>query len=300
MKIVVVAGGSSAEREVSLLSGQSVAKALTAAGHKVQTLDLSTASIDEITAGDVVFPVLHGAGGEDGSLQKQLEARGAKFVGSGSDASALCFDKWRYRQVVTAAGLPMPKADTVQQHEHATHELAQDLHVLKPINGGSSIDTHIVRDLGKISRAAIAKTFANHQTMLIEQLIDGTELTVGVLGDQALPIIEIIPPEDGEFDYQNKYNGRSQENVAPEHISSKIQQAVKDLALKAHRLTGCRDFSRTDIMCDKRGNLFLLETNTIPGMTEQSLFPKMAAAAGLPMPQLCSQLVELALHRQQM
>lgn len=296
MKIVVVAGGNSAEREVSLLSGQSVTNALIAAGHQVQTLDSLTASIDEITDGDVVFPVLHGAGGEDGTLQEQLEERGAKFVGSGSAASALCFDKWRYRQVVTAAGLPMPRADTLQHHEHAAHELAQDLHVLKPINGGSSIDTHIVRDLGKIPHAAIAKTFATHQTMLIEQLIDGTELTVGVLGDKALPIIEIIPPENGEFDFQNKYNGRSQENIAPEHISPEIQQAAQDLALKAHQLTGCRDFSRTDIMCDKHGNLFLLETNTIPGMTEQSLFPKMAAAADLPMPQLCNRLIDLASH----
>jgi len=296
-KVNVICGGNSAEREVSLRSGAAVAKALENAGYKVAVLDPVAAGIDEIVDCDVVFLVLHGAGGEDGTIQTELEKRGIKFVGSGSVASALCFDKWEYRKVITAAGLPMPKADTVQHREHAVHELAQDLHVLKPINGGSSIDTHIVRELGKIPHAAIAETFKRYQTMLIEELIDGTELTVGILGDAALPIIKIVPPEAGEFDYENKYNGASQEIVAPEDVDASIQKAAQELALKAHQLTGCRDFSRTDIMCDKTGKLFLLETNTIPGMTDQSLFPKMAAAAGLPMPTLCKQFVEMALNR---
>lgn len=297
IKVNVVCGGTSGEREVSLRSGAAVAKALEKADYEVMVWDSTSANIDEIAGCDVVFPVLHGAGGEDGTIQSELEKRGVRFVGSGSESSALCFDKWEYRKVITAAGLPMPKADTLQHHEHAVHELAQDLHVLKPINGGSSIDTHIVRDLGKIPHKAIAETFKHYKTMLIEELIDGTELTVGVLGNEALPIIKIVPPETGEFDYENKYNGASQEIVAPEDVDPQIQKAAQELALKAHRLTGCRDFSRSDIMCDKAGKLFLLETNTIPGMTDHSLYPKMAAATGLPMPALCKQFVEMALNR---
>jgi D-alanine-D-alanine ligase len=295
--INVICGGNSAEREVSLRSGAAVAKALNEAGYEVRTLDAASATIKEIIACNVVFPVLHGVGGEDGTLQAELEKHGAKYVGSGPEASKLCFDKWAYRKVITAAGLPMPKADTVQHHQHAGHELAQDLHVLKPIEGGSSIDTFIVRDLTRVPYDAITETFERYPEMLIEELIEGTELTVGVLGDEALPIIKIVPPASGEFDYENKYNGASQEIVAPEDVPASIQKAAQDLALKAHRLTGCRDFSRTDIMCDKSGKLFLLETNTIPGMTDQSLFPKMATGAGLSMPELCAQLVKLALKR---
>ncbi|HEX7368329.1 MAG TPA: D-alanine--D-alanine ligase [Candidatus Saccharimonadales bacterium] len=295
VRVTVLNGGTSDEREVSLRSGAAVASALKASGYKVTVLDPKSADITEIIDCDIVFPVLHGAGGEDGAIQSQLEKRGIPFVGSGSKASALCFDKWEYRKVITAAGLPMPRGDTLEHHEHATHHLAQDLHVLKPIAGGSSIDTFIVRDLKKIPHDAIAEAFARYSSMLIEELIDGTELTVGILGDKALPIIEIVPPEGGEYDYTNKYFGDTKLLVAPERIDSKIQSAAQELALQAHRLTGCRDLSRSDIMCDKTGKLFLLETNTIPGMTGHSLFPKMAANIGLDMPALCSRLVEMAL-----
>jgi len=154
-----------------------------------------------------------------------------------------------------------------------------------------------MRDVTAVPREAVQETFSHYPTMLLEELLEGTELTVGVLGDHALPIIKIVPPEAGEFDYENKYNGASQEIVAPEDVAADIQKAAQELALKAHRLAGCRDFSRTDIMCNKDGQLFLLETNTIPGMTAQSLFPKMAGVAGLPMPALCKKLVEMALKR---
>lgn len=282
---------------MSLRSGAAVAQALAEAGYEVRTLDSATVPIEEIVDCDVVFPVLHGAGGEDGSLQAELEKRGVKFVGSDEKASELCFDKWQYRQVVTAKSLPMAPGALVQSDSYLNHDLAQRPFVLKPLNGGSSIDTYIIRNISQIPEPAIAGTFERYPTMLIEELIEGTELTVGVLGDAALPIIKIVPPESGEFDYENKYNGASQEIVAPEDVATDVQKAAQELALKSHRLAGCRDFSRTDIMCNKDGQLFLLETNTIPGMTAQSLFPKMAAAAGLPMPALCKKLVEMALTR---
>lgn len=297
-KVHIVCGGSSSEREVSLRSGEAVARALEGAGYKVKKLDLATANIAEIVAGDVVFPVLHGAGGEDGVLQAELEKQNAQYVGSGAQASQICFDKWDYRQLVVAAGLPMAPGDIVTSHDaYVGHQLARSLHVLKPVRGGSSIDTFIVRDIGHQPNATIKETFARYPTMLIEELVVGTELTVGILGGSALPIIEIIPPEQGEFDYENKYNGATQELCPPRNVSPTTQKAAQTLALRAHQLTGCRDFSRTDIMCDESGNLFLLETNTIPGMTGQSLFPKMAATAGIGMPELCRQLVEMALNR---
>ena len=133
--------------------------------------------------------------------------------------------------------------------------------------------------------------------MLLEELVEGIEITVAVVGDQALPVIEIIPPEAGEFDYENKYNGRSQELCPPEHVAEDIQAEARDLALRTHNLTGCRDFSRTDMILTPLGELWILETNTIPGMTDQSLLPKAAAAAGIPMPLLCDRLVQMALAR---
>ncbi|HVX24322.1 MAG TPA: D-alanine--D-alanine ligase [Candidatus Saccharimonadales bacterium] len=299
MKILVLCGGTSEERDVSLRSGAGVAAALNEADHEVGIADPADHLDDDfLRSYDVIFPALHGPGGEDGSLQARLENLDIPFVGSDSQASALCFDKWHYRQVMSKGGIAMPRGDTLQHHEHSEHELAQDLHVLKPITGGSSIDTFIVRDLGTIPYQAIAQTFERHPKMLIEELIDGTELTVGILDKKPLPVIEIIPPVGGNFDYVNKYNGRTKEIVAPEHVSAETQAAAQQLAWQAHQLTGCRDFSRTDIMCDRDGRLLLLETNTLPGMTDQSLFPKAAAAAGITMSELVDQLVRLAAARQ--
>ena len=293
----VVCGGQSNEREVSLRSGIAVTRALERAGYKVAALDTTTASLDEIANCDVVFPVLHGAGGEDGALQAKLEKRHVRYVGSDAGASALCFDKWQYRRLLTRHKLPMTPAALVQADNYRTHRLATRPYVLKPFDGGSSIDTFIVRGPATAPHDKIVDAFHRHPTMLLEELIIGTELTVGVLGNQALPVIEIVPPQGGEFDYENKYNGATQELCPPQHVSEPVQQAAQKLALQAHQLAGCRDLSRTDIMCQTDGTLYLLETNTLPGMTDQSLYPKMAAAIGLDMPALCARLVEVALSR---
>jgi D-alanine-D-alanine ligase len=294
-KIHVLAGDKYSERDVSLRSGAAVAEALKNTAYDVAIRDPSKVPLEEIADCDAVFPALHGMGGEDGSLQAALESRGVRYVGSDSVASALCFDKERYRQVISSAGLPVAKGALVQADTYQTHALAGAPYVLKPFDGGSSIDTYIVRDPADAPHKRIQATFQAHPTMLMEALITGSELTVGVLEDQALPVIEIIPPADGEFDYENKYNGATQELCPPQHVSEAVQAAAQELALQAHKITGCRDLSRTDIMCDEAGNLYILETNTLPGMTNQSLFPKAAAAAGIDMSSLCAQLVELAL-----
>jgi len=297
-KVHVISGGTSSEREVSLRSGAAVAAALQSAGYDVTILDLASASLEEMADCDVVFPALHGIGGEDGTLQAKLDTKHVRYVGSGAAASALCFDKWRYRQTVTDHGLPMAEGALVTADSYQEHPLTAAPFVLKPFNGGSSIDTFIVRDPKDIPRDKIADAFTRYPELLLERLIIGTELTVGVLGDMPLTPIEIIPPEHAEFDYENKYNGATRELCPPEHVSQELQEEAKALALKAHQLTDCRDLTRTDIMLDQTGQLFLLETNTLPGMTDQSLFPKAARAAGIEMTSLCSQLVEMALKRQ--
>lgn len=274
-----------------------MAEALQRAGFKVQRLDAASVSIEQMADCDVVFPALHGAGGEDGSLQATLEAHHLKYVGSGQGASRLCFDKWHYRQCMEANNLPIAKGAIVSSVDYPNHPLSQAPHVLKPVDGGSSIDTFIVREPHHAPREQIEDAFQRHPKMLLEEFISGIELTAGVLGETALPIIEIIPPNGGEFDYANKYNGTTQELCPPQHISPETQAAAQALAVRTHTTTGCRDLSRTDMIVDNKGKLYLLETNTLPGMTEQSLFPKMAATAGIDMSELVSRLVRMALKR---
>lgn len=297
MKINVVCGGTSDERDVSLRSGNAVAEALRQKGHAVEILDTSDSDA-RIVRCDVVFPVLHGVGGEDGQFQARLEKTGVPFVGSGSEASRLCMDKSLYRQAAQAAGFLMAEGRVVNEEGYTNDPLAKQPHVLKPIDGGSSVDTLIVRDPRSIDRQLVRDMYSRHRTMLLEQLITGTEVTVGVLADNALPVIEIIPPSDEEFDYKNKYNGKTQELCPPEHVTEALQEAAQALTLRVHTALGCRDLSRTDFIIEQDSNeLYLLETNTIPGMTGQSLYPKMAAAAGMDFESLCDQLAEMALLR---
>lgn len=295
-KVHVICGGTSDERAVSLRSGEAVREALAQAGYEVAVFDTSD-SDNAISACDVVFPVLHGAGGEDGEFQERLEKLGVKFVGSGSVASRLCMDKAAYREHMIAQGFLMAQGQAVTRNEYLASPLAHAPHVLKPIDGGSSIDTHIIRDAASIDTTAVVASFTRHPRMVLEELIEGTELTVGVLGDRALPVIEIIPPSDGEFDYENKYNGQTQELCPPQHVSEAVQQAVQAIAVQVHNAAGCRDFSRSDFITTASGKHYLLETNTIPGMTQTSLFPKMAQTAGISMPELVSMLVGQAQRR---
>lgn len=296
IRVNVICGGTSDERAVSLRSGQAVADALREAGYKVQVLD-TVDSDERIMDCDVVFPVLHGAGGEDGTFQERLEKLGASFVGSSAEASRLCMDKAVYRDKMIAAGFLMAEGTVVTAAEYAQHPLAAKPHVLKPIDGGSTIDTYIIRDTTLRNDATIAEGFNRHERLLLEELIIGTEITVGVLGNAALPVIEIVPPDNQEFDYENKYNGKTQELCPPENVSEQVQYEAQRQAVAIHQAAGCRDFSRTDFIITPDAKFYLLETNTIPGMTAQSLYPKMARTAGIPFPQLVDQLVQMALSR---
>lgn len=300
--VTVLAGGDSDERAISLLSGAAVVNALQAAGHVVNTVDPSNGLDEQLATlqqSDVVFPALHGKYGEDGGVQQFLEEHKIPFVGSDSKSSRLCFDKNEYTKLLGARDIFVPKTELVDHVTFEQSDLIKKPFVLKPNDGGSSIDTFIVRDVLQLERGAYDEAFERHTNLLLQELVEGIETTVAVLGNIPLAAIEIIPPQDGEFDYENKYNGKTQELCPPQHVTLEAQQAAQILSKTIHGVTGCRDMSRTDIIITPDLRLCVLETNTIPGLTDQSLLPKAAAQAGISMPQLCDQLVQFALTRSQ-
>ena len=295
MKVVVLCGGTSDEREVSLRSGANVERALTKAGHAVAVADPKLISLSELhdvcRANDVVFIALHGKGGEDGSLQQMLEDWHVPYVGSDSKSSELCISKKNMRNLATKNDFTIPSGAVVSFEQYEQDSLTKKPYVIKPDIGGSSIDTFIVRNPEKFDANTLRQVFEKYGNMILEELITGTEITVGVLGTEPLPVIEIIPPQNQEFDYENKYNGQTQELCPPVHVSEIDQKAAQELAIRTHKIFGCRHMSRSDFILTPTGELYFLDINTIPGLTEQSLLPKAARQAGLDMPALVNSLV---------
>lgn len=294
MKVVVLGGGDSPEREVSLRSAQAVAEAARAAGFSVEQID----PIDGYSPLDslkdaVVLPILHGENGEDGNVQKELERRNLPFLGSDSRVSANCFDKWRTRQILVESNVPMTEAALVEKKDYKSHPMAKGAHVLKIPHGGSSIGTLVVKKPDRLKNQAVEEIFAMEDKAVLENLIEGHEITVPVLDGRALPVIEIIPPKDKEFDYENKYNGATSELCPPKNVSAILQNKAQVLAEKVHVIMGARHLSRVDMMIDKTGDICVLEINTMPGLTAQSLFPKSAFVAGYSMPELTKKFVEM-------
>ena len=300
MNILVLSGGSSNEREVSLRSAKSVKDALVVNGHTVHEYD-PAAGLDGLRQYvgrvDVVFPVLHGRQREDGEVQQALESLGLPFVGANAAVSRLCFDKHQFNQAIYERGFIIPLSQLVDRQQFDQSPLIRNPYVLKPIDGGSSIDTLVVTDPSQ-PRLQVDELFQKYSQLLLQELIVGTEITVAVLGNKALPVIEIIPPQGEEFDYENKYNGKTQEICPPLSVSREHQVIAQQLALDIHQQLGVRHFSRTDMMIDQAGNIYVLELNTIPGLTDTSLFPKAAKAAGIDMGQLVEQLVQMATSNQ--
>lgn len=296
MHYIVLGGGISPEKAVSLRSASSFQAALEELGHTVTRIDPSEVSIQNIIeqarTSDGVFPILHGIGGEDGTLQEKFEAAGIAYFGPGAEACRLTLDKTQFKKILEDNNLPTPSWNLITAEELATEPLAQAPFVLKPFDGGSSIDTFIVRSV-PFDNVPLEEALNRHGEMLIETLVEGYEVTVGVLGNEALPVVEIIPPKDQEFDYENKYNGSTTELCPPINVSQALQDQAQALALSVHSLTGCRHLSRTDILIDMDNNLFIIDTNTLPGLTNQSLYPKAAAAAGYSWTQLVDRFSKL-------
>jgi len=298
-KVVVLAGGISSERDISLKSGEAVHEALKRKGLDVELLDIKDDFEDTLPRllADEVFIALHGRFGEDGTIQGILEEAGLPYTGSGVHASKLALDKIASREIFQANGINVPEYKTVRQDEEFEKTLL-DLRfpcVVKPRSEGSSIGLSIVKEETGL-RDALSSAFGYDETVIIEDYIDGKELTVGILEDTALPIIEIAS-KDNVYDYSAKYTDKDTIYTIPRGLSRSLYKDIQGVALKSHIALCCRDFSRVDMRLDKRGRIYVLEVNTIPGMTERSLLPKAAKEAGVGFDDLCIRLVELAYRR---
>lgn len=302
IKVLAIKGGISGEREVSLRSGQAVAEASRQAGYEVDEFDYNGNNeelIKKIKANDVALPILHGKGGEDGRIQKIFEQHKIPYLGASSEVSELTFDKIKTHEKLTELNILMPDYEEVNKSTFSASRLSSKPFVLKPNDGGSSIDTLIAREVNEESVKKASELLDKYQNMLIEELIEGIEITVPVLDKKALPVIFIKPPEGGEFDYQNKYNSQSDE-VCPAPISivaDEIQKAAQIIAEEIHNSLRVRHLSRTDFIISNDKKIYMLEINTMPGMTPQSLFPLSAKVAGMDMVQLTDNLIKLALSK---
>lgn len=296
MHYIVLGGGTSPEKDVSRRSAAAVQGALEELGHSVECIDPAVVSIDEITAiaqeSDGIFPILHGAGGEDGTLQAVFEEAALPYFGPDPTACQNTFNKVEFKKILERNGLPTPRWNVVSTATLENEPLTAAPFVIKPITGGSSIDTFIVRSI-PYDKTSITEALERYETMLIEELIEGHEITVGILETEPLPVVEIIPPANGEFDYENKYNGATRELCPPENVSEDIQKEAQILASSVHAITECRHLSRTDMLINAQGRLFIIDTNTIPGLTAQSLYPKAAQATGYDWTSLVKRFTEL-------
>jgi D-alanine-D-alanine ligase len=295
-KVAVMMGGKSAEREVSLKSGAAVLAALRSSGIDAHCFDPQDKPLEALHAEGFqrVFIALHGRGGEDGTLQGALDLLAIPYTGSGVLASALAMDKWRSKLVWQATGLPVPDyvvLDGASDFAAIEAKLGLPLFV-KPSNEGSSIGISKVKQSGGL-RAAYELASRYDSCVIAEQYLAGGEFTVGILAGQALPVIRIVPATEF-YDYDAKYLRDDTEYRIPSGLGDEREREMRDLALRAFGVLGGRGWGRMDLMLDAAGRMFCLEANTSPGMTDHSLVPMAARAAGIPFTQLVAKLLEEA------
>jgi D-alanine-D-alanine ligase len=287
-RIAVLMGGPSAEREVSLRTGAACVTGLREAGYEVSDVVVEDGNFVVPPGTDLAFLSLHGTFGEDGQVQDILNARGIPFTGADANTSRITIDKEKTKERFRAAGVPTPAGQLVHRIEEITTPLPV---FIKPNSQGSSVGSRAAATREELA-AAIADALKFDSAVLVEQLIKGRELTVGVLGDQVLPIIE-IRPLDGFYDYTNKYTKGRTEYFCPADLPEKLTVEIQKHALAAHRSVGNTIYSRVDFLVEG-DSPYCLEINTIPGMTATSLLPKAAAVVGITFPQLCRRIVELS------
>jgi len=288
-KIAVLKGGPSAEREVSLRSGAACADALRKAGYEVAEVVVDDANFVVPDGTDLAFLAMHGPFGEDGQVQGILEARGIPYTGADAATSRITIDKEKTKEKFRQKGVPTPEGQLVRSLEEITVPLPV---FIKPNTQGSSVGSRSVATREELA-PALADALRFDAEVLVEQLITGRELTVGVLGDEVLPIVEIHPLE-GFYDYTNKYTKGRTEYFCPASLPESITALIQKYALIAHQSVGQAVYSRIDFLLEEDVFPYCLEINTIPGMTATSLLPKAAAAVGITFPQLCRRIVELS------
>lgn len=297
-KIAVLMGGPGSEREVSFATGKGVINALRSLGAEVTEVDVKGPDFELPTDIELAFLTIHGTFGEDGQVQRILEGRGIAYTGDGVGPSELAFDKIRSKEAFRDHGVTTPYWQVVTVGQRPTIPIP---FVIKAPREGSTVGVHIIKNDREID-AAMADAAKYAQEILVEKFVPGRELTIGILGDQALPIIEIIP-KGGFYDFANKYPflnpaaGGGAEHVCPAKIPDEQTRAIQDLALRAHRSLGLEVYSRVDVILPDDDEPTVLEINTIPGMTEASLLPEAAAVAGIGYPELCARIIELSRKR---
>ncbi|MET3470316.1 D-alanine-D-alanine ligase [Novosphingobium sp. 1529] len=302
LNVAVLMGGWSSERPVSLTSGEGVAGALEARGHTVTRIDMGRDVALRLAeaAPDVVFNALHGTPGEDGTVQGMMDLMGLTYTHSGLATSVIAIDKELTKQALVPHGIPMPGGRVVKTAELYSHDPLPRPYVLKPVNEGSSVGVAIVTAEGNYGNPISPDArgpWQEFDELLAEPFIRGRELTTAVLGDQALMVTE-LKPKTGFYDFDAKYTDGLTEHVCPAEIPDDIAQACKDIALRAHKLLGCKGTSRSDFRWDdERGveGLFLLEVNTQPGMTPLSLVPEQARHLGMDYPDLVEAILAEAI-----
>ena len=296
-KIAVLMGGPGSERAISLASGHAVLNALCGMGMNAQAVDVTGTTPDLPLGTDLVFNVIHGTFGEDGSLQEILERLGVPYTGAGAQSSRTAFDKILAKAAFRVAGVPTPLAEIIDVSGGPQTPSFAPPFVVKPPREGSSVGVHIVRNPADAESAMIdAARYGND--ILVEEFIEGKELTVGILNDTPLPVVHIAP-RNGFYDLSNKYpwmsGGAGSDYYCPAKLDADTTRAVQNAALAAHRSLGVEIYSRVDVLLDSKNRPWVLEVNTIPGMTETSLLPKAAAAHGIAFPELCKLIAELSL-----
>ena len=299
-RIAVLMGGPGSERDVSLATARGVAKALRSRGLEVSEVDVRDENFELPKDIDLAFITIHGTFGEDGQLQQILENRGMPYTGDGIKESWIAFDKIEAKKRFEAAGVTTPRWQVISADERPTLPLPI---VIKPPRQGSTVGVYIIKEAGQLEGALAEVRKFDHQ-LLVEEFVPGRELTIGILGDQALPILEIIP-KGGFYDFTNKYPflnpqaGGGAEHVCPAKIEERLTRKIQDLALRAYRSIGLRVYSRVDVLLPENAEPSVLEVNTIPGMTEASLLPEAAAAAGIKYDELCLRIIELSCARRE-
>jgi D-alanine-D-alanine ligase len=297
--IAVLMGGPGSEREVSLATGAGISKALRSLGTDVVDVDVCDGNFSLPLDVDLAFIALHGTFGEDGQVQQILEDRGIAYTGDGVKESELAFDKIRSKEKFIEHGVRTPESEVIHSGERPRMKVPL---VVKPSRQGSTVGVHIVKDPDELD-AALAAAAKFDNDLLIEKFVPGRELTVGILGDQTLPIIEIIP-KGGFYDFDTKYPflnpkaGATAQHFCPAKIDpASAAREIQDMAFRAFRALGLKVYGRVDVILSERGQAYVLEVNTIPGMTEASLLPEAAAAAGISYVDLCLRIIELSRAR---
>ena len=297
-KIAVLMGGPGSEREVSLATARGVSKALRSLGCEVVELDVHDEHFDLPNDVDLAFITIHGTFGEDGRIQRTLELRGVPYTGDGTEESALAFDKIRSKRKFHELGVTTPEWEVIQAGQRPRLSLPL---VIKPPRQGSTVGVVIVKTERELESAQ-AEAAKYDRELLVEKYIPGRELTVGVLGEQVLPVLEIIP-KGGFYDFNTKYPflnpqaGASAEHVCPAKIDHEKTLEIQEMAMRGFRSLGLQVYGRVDVVFAETGEPFVLEVNTIPGMTEASLLPEAAAAAGINYVNLCARIIALSRAR---